>query len=146
TLGKEKFRQGTDEYFRRYDGQAVTVEDLLSALSVADPSIETFIDWYTQPGTPVLSGHFEKTADKLILTLSQHTRPVAGYPAPKPLPIPIKMAIFNRANGQLVHEDLVLLREDSQTFNFDGLFTTADFDPVVSLLRDFSAPVQLNFE
>ena len=56
------------------------------------------------------------------------------------------MAIFNRANGQLVHEDLVLLRDDRQTFNFDGLFTTADFDPVVSLLRDFSAPVQLNFE
>ena len=146
TLGKEKFRQGTDEYFRRYDGQAVTVEDLLSALSVADSSINQFIDWYTQPGTPTLSGHFEKTADKLILTLSQHTRPVAGYPAPKALPIPIKMAIFNRATGQLVHEDLVVLRDDRQTFNFDGLFTTADFDPVVSLLRDFSAPVQLNFE
>ncbi|MDI9701556.1 M1 family aminopeptidase, partial [Burkholderia cenocepacia] len=25
-LGKEKFRQGTGEYFRRHDGQAVTVE------------------------------------------------------------------------------------------------------------------------
>lgn len=141
TLGKEKFRQGTDEYFRRYDGQAVTVEDLLSALSVADPSIEKFIDWYTQPGTPTLSGNFEQIGDKLTLTLSQQTRQVAGYPAPKALPIPVKMAIFNKATGALVVEDLVLLENDTQSFEFDEI----DFTPVVSLLRDFSAPVQLNF-
>lgn len=141
TLGKEKFRQGTDEYFRRYDGQAVTVEDLLSALSVADPSIEKFIDWYTQPGTPTLSGNFEQIGDKLTLTLSQHTRQVAGYPAPKSLPIPVKMAIFNKETGALVIEDLVLLENDTQSFEFNGI----NFMPVVSLLRDFSAPVQLNF-
>lgn len=142
TLGKEKFRQGTDEYFRRYDGQAVTVEDLLSALSVADGSIKDFLDWYTQPGTPTLSGQFDKEGDKLTLTLSQHTRQVTGYPEPKALPIPVKMAIFNRATGELVKEDLVLLTQDSQEFTFNGI----DFDPVVSLLRDFSAPVQLSFD
>ena len=70
---------------------------------------------------------------------------MAGYPAPKPCQFH-QNGDFNRATGQLVHEDLVLLRDECQTFNFDGLFTTADFDPVVSLLRDFSAPVQLNFE
>ena len=41
-LGKEKFRQGSDEYFARYDGQAVTVEDFLSAMSVADARVMDF--------------------------------------------------------------------------------------------------------
>lgn len=142
TLGKAKFRQGTDEYFRRYDGQAVTVEDLLSALSVADPNVAKFIDWYTQPGTPTLSGNYEKDGDTLRLTLSQKTRQVAGYPAPKALPIPVKLAIFDRDNGALVKEDLVMLDTQSQTFEFNAITV----NPVMSLLRDFSAPVQLDFD
>ena len=146
TLGKEKFRQGTDEYFRRYDGQAVTVEDLLSALSVSGTNVENFLDWYTQPATPVLSGSFDKNGETLTISLSQTTRQVANYPAPKALPIPVKMAIFNRENGELMLEDLLLLDKASQDFTFNNLFAKADFEPVISLLRDFSAPVQLNFD
>lgn len=145
TLGKEKFRQGTDEYFRRYDGQAVTVEDLLSALSVSGINVENFLDWYTQPATPTVSGEWQKDDKNLTITLRQNTRKVANYPEPKNLPIPVKMAIFNRATGELVIEDLLLLTEKEQQFNFDGLFSQQDFDPVISLLRDFSAPVQLQF-
>lgn len=146
TLGKEKFRQGTDEYFRRYDGQAVTVEDLLSALSVAGTNVENFLDWYTQPGTPTVQGSFKKVGNTLTIHLSQHTRQVANYPAPKNLPIPIKTAVFDRATGQLKLETLLLLNEASQDFSFDNLFENDDFDPVISLLRDFSAPVQLDFD
>ncbi len=142
TLGKEKFRQGTDEYFRRYDGQAVTVEDLLSALSISGTSVENFLDWYTQPATPVLSGKFNLENQILNITLTQSIRKVTGYPEPKNLPIPVKMAIFNRQTGQLVIEDLLLLNQAEQTFQFHDI----DFDPVISLLRDFSAPVQLNFD
>lgn len=142
TLGKDKFRQGTDEYFRRYDGQAVTVEDLLSALSVGGVTVENFIDWYTQPGTPTLSGSFGKDGTRLTITLSQSTRQVPGYPAPKALPIPVKMALFDKANGTLKVEDLLLLDTAQASFEFDNV----DYEPVVSLLRDFSAPVQLNFD
>ena len=142
TLGKEKFRQGTDEYFRRYDGQAVTVEDLLSALSVSGTSVENFIDWYTQPGTPTLSGSFSQDGERLTINLSQQTRQVTGYPAPKALPIPVKMALFDKVTGELKVEDLLLLDTMSESFSFDNV----DYEPVVSLLRDFSAPVQLNFD
>ncbi|MER1973228.1 MAG: aminopeptidase N, partial [Psychrobacter alimentarius] len=85
-LGANDFRQGTDEYFRRYDGQAVTVEDFLSALSITDDKIEKFIDWYRQPGTPVVSGHqnYDSVAQTLTITLSQQTRHVSGFDAPKP--------------------------------------------------------------
>ncbi|MUG31883.1 aminopeptidase N [Psychrobacter sanguinis] len=151
TLG-EKYRQGTDTYFERYDGQAVTVEDWLSALSAQGKSVEHFIDWYTQPGTPEVSGHQNYQYDeqtqlgKLTVSLSQKTRQVEGYDAPKALPIPINAAVFDKRTGAIIAERLLMLDEDSQQFVFDNLATVGGAEPVLSLLRDFSAPVQMRFE
>lgn len=144
TLGPDDFRKGTDEYFRRYDGQAVTVEDFLSALSITDDKIEDFIDWYRQPGTPVVSGHqdYDSAAQRLTITLSQQTRHVNGFDAPKPLPIPVATALFDKDSGSIIAERMLLLDQATQTFVFEDV---AD-EPVVSLLRDFSAPVQLNYD
>ena len=144
TLGAENFRKGTDEYFRRYDGQAVTVEDFLSALSITDSKIEDFIDWYRQPGTPMLSGHqdYDNDTQTLSITLKQQTRHVPGFAAPKPLPIPVSTALFAKDSGAIISERMLLLDQAEQTFVFEGI---AD-EPVVSLLRDFSAPVQLNYD
>ena len=143
TLGPDNFRKGTDEYFRRYDGQAVTVEDFLSALSITDSKIEDFIDWYRQPGTPVVSGHqsYDSATQTLTITLSQHTRQVAGFDAPKPLPIPVATALFDKNSGHIIAERMLLLDQVTQTFTFENIMS----EPVVSLLRDFSAPVQLNY-
>ncbi|BFM03224.1 aminopeptidase N [Psychrobacter alimentarius] len=144
TLGPDDFRKGTDEYFRRYDGQAVTVEDFLSALSITDNKIESFIDWYRQPGTPVVSGHqsYDSAAQTLTITLSQQTRHVSGFDAPKPLPIPVATALFDKDSGGIVAERMLLLDQATQTFVFENITS----EPVVSLLRDFSAPVQLNYD
>ncbi|WP_350657008.1 aminopeptidase N [Psychrobacter sp. S1-30-MNA-CIBAN-0213] len=144
TLGPDNFRKGTDEYFRRYDGQAVTVEDFLSALSITDDKIEDFIDWYRQPGTPMLSGHqdYDSETQTLTIILSQQTRHVSGFEAPKPLPIPVATALFDKASGDIVGERMLLLDQAEQTFSFDNITS----EPVVSLLRDFSAPVQLNYD
>jgi len=144
TLGPDDFRKGTDEYFRRYDGQAVTVEDFLSALSITDNKIENFIDWYRQPGTPVVSGSqtYDSTAQTLTITLNQQTRHVKGFDAPKPLPIPVATALFDKDSGAIVAERMLLLDDATQTFVFENVAS----EPVVSLLRDFSAPVQLNYD
>ncbi|WP_350560365.1 aminopeptidase N [Psychrobacter sp. CAL346-MNA-CIBAN-0220] len=144
TLGPDNFRKGTDEYFRRYDGQAVTVEDFLSALSITDSKIEDFIDWYRQPGTPIVSGHqhYDGETQILTITLSQQTRHVSGFDAPQPLPIPVATALFDKATGKIVTERLLMLDQAEQTFSFDNVAS----EPVVSLLRDFSAPVQLNYD
>ena len=144
TLGPDNFRKGTDEYFRRYDGQAVTVEDFLSALSITDSKIEDFIDWYRQPGTPVVSGHqdYNSATQTLTITLSQQTRQVAGFDAPKPLPIPVATALFDKDSGAIIAERMLLLNQATQTFTFENVVS----EPVVSLLRDFSAPVQLNYD
>ncbi|MGO3119628.1 aminopeptidase N [Psychrobacter sp. AOP42-A1-21] len=144
TLGSDDFRKGTDEYFRRYDGQAVTVEDFLSALSITDSKIEGFIDWYRQPGTPVVSGHqdYDSAAQTLTITLSQQTRHVSGFDAPKPLPIPVATALFDQESGDIIAERMLLLNQATQTFSFENVTS----EPVVSLLRDFSAPVQLSYD
>ncbi|ERL54452.1 Membrane alanine aminopeptidase N [Psychrobacter aquaticus CMS 56] len=144
TLGQEDFRKGTDEYFRRYDGQAVTVEDFLSALSITDNKIEDFIDWYRQPGTPVVSGHqnYDSATQTLTITLSQQTRHVSGFDAPKPLPIPVATALFDKDSGNIIAERMLLLDQATQTFACEDVAS----EPVVSLLRDFSAPVQLNYD
>lgn len=144
TLGPDDFRKGTDEYFRRYDGQAVTVEDFLSALSITDDKIENFIDWYRQPGTPVVSGSqtYDSAAQTLTITLNQQTRHVKGFDAPKPLPIPVATALFDKDSGAIVAERMLLLDEATQTFVFENVAS----EPVVSLLRDFSAPVQLTYD
>lgn len=144
TLGADDFRKGTDEYFRRYDGQAVTVEDFLSALSITNSKVEDFIDWYRQPGTPVVSGHqnYDSAAQTLTITLNQKTRHVSGFDTPKPLPIPVATALFDKDSGAIVTERMLLLDEAEQTFIFENVAS----EPIVSLLRDFSAPVQLNYD
>ena len=158
-LGKDGYRAGTDEYFNRYDGQAVTVEDFVDAMSVGagmgndtdSATIKRFMDWYTQPATPTVRGHHRVDADsrQLVIHLSQSTRHVAGFDAPKALPIPVKVAVFARQTGEILHQSTLLLTEASQDFVIDAVMqddaiTMAD-DVVVSVLRGFSAPVQLNY-
>ena len=94
-LGPEKFRQGTDEYFRRHDGQAVTVEDLVDSLSDGSGvDLRNFLPWYSQPGTPCVKGRgsYDADAKTYNLTLSQSTAKRHNYPEPQPLPIPVGVA------------------------------------------------------
>ncbi|WP_432480881.1 aminopeptidase N [Moraxella sp. ZY200743] len=145
-LGKDKYRQGTDEYFRRYDGQAVTIEDFLSAMSVGDERVMDFLKWYGQPGTPELSGDFEFKDGQVVVNLSQKTRHVAGFDAPIALPIPVDTAIFDSYTGELLAQKMLFLTKEVDSFVFDGIGLSDGAKPIVSVLRNFSAPVKLNFE
>jgi len=58
------------------------------------------------------------------------------------LPIPVATALFDKDSGAIVAERMLLLDEATQTFVFENVAS----EPVVSLLRDFSAPVQLNYD
>lgn len=145
-LGKEKYRQGTDEYFRRYDGQAVTIEDFLSALSVSDARVMDFLAWYRQPGTPEVSGDFVVNGDGVTVRLAQKTRHVSGYDAPVALPIPVDTAIFDGNTGKLLAQKMLLLTKDADEFVFDDIQLSSDARPIVSVLRNFSAPVKLDFK
>ncbi|MBP8064044.1 MAG: aminopeptidase N, partial [Acinetobacter sp.] len=155
-LGKEKFRQGTDEYFRRHDGQAVTVEDWVAALTAGSGvDLSAFLIWYNQPGTPKLEaqGEYDAAAQTYRLSFKQSLKAHAKYPNLKAVPIPVALALFNAETGEqytlnsealfedAVKDGVYLFDQDTATIEFTGV--TAK--PVVSLLRNFSAPVNLEF-
>jgi aminopeptidase N len=150
-LGAEGFRKGCDLYFARHDGQAVTCEDFVNALETAnDIKLEQFRRWYSQAGTPVLTvnQHFDAKAQQLHLTIQQSCPPTPNQPTKLPLHIPIKLGLLAQdgsaamlhIDGKTQTEMTLDLTEAEQTFVFEQLSE----QPVVSLLRGFSAPVNLN--
>ncbi|WP_340600304.1 aminopeptidase N [Acinetobacter sp. HZNU-JH01] len=156
-LGKEKYRQGTDEYFRRHDGQAVTVEDWVAALSAGSGvDLSNFLIWYNQPGTPKLEakGEYDAAAQTYRLSFKQSLKAHPKYPNLKAVPIPIALALFNAKSGEQytlhsadlfvndVKDGMYLFEQDEATIEFTGITE----QPVVSLLRNFSAPVNLVFD
>ncbi len=141
-VGSEGFRQGTDLYFDTFDGQAVTTEDFVSSIERAnDIDLQQFRLWYTQSGTPEvhLTQRFE--GGTLYLDFSQSCPPTPGQETKQPFQIPIAMALFS-TDGEKLDETTLVLDNLSQTFEFSGLQSK----PLVSLLRDFSAPIKLNTE
>ena len=156
-LGKEKYRKGTDEYFRRHDGQAVTVEDWVSALSAgSDVDLTNFLTWYNQPGTPKLEvrGEYDAVAQTYRLSFKQSLKAHPKYPNLKAVPIPVALALFNANTGEQytlhspdlfvddVKDGVYLFDQDEASIEFTGV----TIQPVASLLRNFSAPVNLVFD
>lgn len=155
-LGKEKFRKGTDEYFCRHDGQAVTVEDWVAALTAGSGvDLSNFLTWYNQPGTPKLEaiGEYDAAAQTYRLSFKQSLKAHAKYPNLKAVPIPVALALFNAETGEQYTLQSDALFENSVkdgVYLFDQeqasiIFTNVTAKPVVSLLRNFSAPVNLEF-
>ena len=153
-LGQDGFRRGMDLYFERHDGQAATIEDFLSALGDANGiNLMPYLAWYAQSGTPRLhaKGDYDAARREYTLTLSQQTRATSGQPEKVPLPIPVKLSLFDR-NGHLLPlhlddqivetEKVVVADKASQRF----VFRNVDTQPVPSLLRGFSAPVVLEYD
>ncbi|MCH7304443.1 aminopeptidase N [Acinetobacter sp. NIPH 1869] len=156
-LGKEKYRKGTDEYFLRHDGQAVTVEDWVAALSAGSGvDLSNFLTWYNQPGTPKLEakGEYDAAAQTYRLSFKQSLKAHPKYPNLKAVPIPVALALFNANTGEQytlhstdlfvneVKDGVYLFDQDESTIEFTGVTE----QPVASLLRNFSAPVNLVFD
>jgi aminopeptidase N len=154
-LGAERFRRGADLYFARHDGKAVTCDDFVQAMQDASGvDLTQFRRWYAQAGTPVVTakGTFDPATSTYTLELSQRTPPTPGQPEKLPLHIPFAVGLVDRDGRDIplrldseaapVGTTRVLeLRESSQTYRFAGIAEP----PVPSLLRNFSAPVIVDF-
>lgn len=140
-LGAEGFRRGMDLYFERHDGQAVTIDDFVAAMEDANKvDFTQFKRWYSQAGTPQLSVTADFKDNCLSLTMRQSCAATPECQQKLPFHIPIRLALFDKDGEKLpLDKDILELREAEQTFRFENL--TAK--PVISLLRDFSAPVQI---
>jgi len=138
--GEDRFRAGTDLYFARHDGEAATCEDFIQAIEDgAGLDLGQFRLWYAQAGTPLVTARLAHSGDTATLHLEQEVPATPNQPDKQPMPIPLRIALFDRATGQHGGERLVVLDKDADEFSFPG-FTSR---PVLSLNRGYSAPVSI---
>ncbi|QUL37434.1 aminopeptidase N [Erythrobacter sp. JK5] len=136
--GAERFREGTDLYFNRHDGEAATCEDFITAIEDgAGLDLSQFRLWYRQAGTPVVTASVLHSAETTLLTLSQKVPPTPGQPDKQPMPIPLRVAMFDRETGEHSGEQLVMLDAAQKGVNFKGFAKP----PILSINRGFTAPV-----
>lgn len=152
-LGSETFRKGTDLYFERFDGQAVTTEDFVQTMEeVSGIDLGQFRRWYTQAGTPRLdvSGSFDDANNTFTLKVEQSCPPTPSQEIKEPFYIPLRVGLLGpdgdalplTIDGKTGETDLVLhISEATQEF----VFSDVTVAPVPALLRGFSAPVKLNY-
>jgi aminopeptidase N len=151
-VGAEGFRKGSDLYFSRHDGQAVTCEDFVSAMEAANNiDLSQFKQWYSQAGTPLVRVReaYNALEQTLTLHISQITPPTPGQSQKPPLHIPLTVGLLNPVGlpATLYQDDdtvgceerVLELTQRQQSFVFKQLPQA----PIVSILRGFSAPVKL---
>ncbi len=151
-LGEEGFQKGMKLYFERHDGTAATCEDFVSAMEDATGvDLKQFRLWYSQSGTPTLrvSSEYNAEAKTYALTVEQFTEATHDQAEKQALHIPFDIELYDAEgqvipliiNGEPVH-NVLDIKQDKQTFVFENV----DVKPVPSLLREFSAPVKLEYD
>lgn len=158
-LGPDNFRRGSDLYFERHDGQAVTCDDFVKAMEDASGvDLSQFSRWYFQAGTPRLDvqGEYDETEKTYTMTVRQSCPATPGQERKLPFHIPMAIALFgsegalplqvrgaDSASISQSSADCVLeIKDPEQVFVFENVSEK----PVPSLLRGFSAPVKLSFD
>jgi len=154
-LGAEAFRQGSDLYFARHDGQAVTCDDFVQAMQDASgQDLSQFKRWYSQAGTPQLKvrGEYQAAEKRYLLHFAQSCPPTPELADKQPFVIPVKLALLDKQGNELPLRlsgerqmqgtcRVFPITEAAQSVCFEDICS----EPVPSLLRGFSAPVKLDF-
>ena len=139
-LGREGFRKGMDLYFKRHDGQAVTCDDFVAAMADANQKdLTQFKRWYSQAGTPRVKVEESFASGTYQVTLTQSCPATPGQNKKEPFHIPLLYRLIGDTPSS---EQLFELTESSQTITVPGLSKK----PVLSINRNFSAPIVLDFE
>ncbi|MCZ2328514.1 aminopeptidase N [Bartonella sp. F02] len=146
-LGPTLFRKGMDLYFQRHDGQACTIEDFIACFAeVSHQDFSQFMLWYEQAGTPHVEIESHYNDGVLTIHAKQHIPATPNQSKKEPMLIPISFGLLGENGESLTYEadadiqsDVMILSKDTQTFTIKGLREK----PILSLLREFSAPIIL---
>jgi aminopeptidase N len=145
-LGDEAFRKGSDLYFERHDGEAVTCEDFVRAMEDASGvELSQFRLWYSQAGTPRVKARVEHDTASATATLhlSQSIADTPGQSGKSPMVLPLKTALIGAdSRAPQGEERLVLLDGPTASIRFEGVAER----PLLSINRDFSAPILLDVD
>lgn len=155
-LGKTLFRKAMDLYFSSHDGQAVTTDDFVTAMQDASGiDLTQFRLWYSQAGTPVLdvTSHFDAEKHTYTLTVKQSCPPTPDQPTKEAFHIPLVLGLLDSKGNDMVlqlsgedksHADtqrVLSIKKPVEVFEFVDILEP----PIPSLLRNFSAPVKLQY-
>jgi aminopeptidase N len=155
-LGAAQFRKGTDCYFERHDGQAVTTDDFVKALEDANQvDFTQFRLWYSQAGTPELeiSCAYNEAAKTYSLSVKQSCPSTPGQEQKKPFHIPLAMGLLDKQGQdmplQLEGESAAI--QSTRVLHItaaeqDFTFINISEPPTPSMLRGFSAPVKVKMD
>jgi aminopeptidase N len=144
-VGQPGFRRGMDKYFELYDGKAVTTEDFIYAMEVANNiDLTQFKNWYSQFGTPRIE--VESSFDEKEKTFSLNIKQLS----PETLHFPLKVGLiddkgkdisFNEETSSLLKKGILEVKKREETFHFKNVNKA----PYLSINRDFSAPIKINW-
>ncbi|PIS10390.1 MAG: aminopeptidase N [Bdellovibrio sp. CG10_big_fil_rev_8_21_14_0_10_47_8] len=159
-VGRPGFRKGMDTYFDRFDGQAVVIENFAQA--IAEPNQQNwdqFKLWYSQAGTPqvTVTENYDSQNRTYTLSLKQSCPLTVQEKAEglekKPFHIPLVLGLLDSQGHELPlncpkvsqnteKKKLIHLKAEQESFVFENLSER----PVLSLNRDFSAPIDLQWQ
>lgn len=149
-VGTVGFRKGMDEYFKRHDGQAVTINEFAAAISEANGQDFTqFKLWYSQAGTPsvTVKESYDLTEQTYTLELSQECELTVkekeeGKTEKLPFVIPLKFGLLSPEGKEYpTAESMIVLNERSQKWTFKNI----PQKPILSLNREFTSPIKLKW-
>jgi aminopeptidase N len=150
-LGPQKFRAGMDLYFERHDGHAATIEQFIACFAdVSGADMTQFMRWYSQAGTPqvTMKSRYDAVAKTLTLDCAQTLAPTPHQPIKQPMVIPLATGLvaadghdlsLKLINDTAIERGVLMLTTASESFTFTGISTR----PVISINRNFSAPIKL---
>jgi aminopeptidase N len=151
-LGEKNYRAATDLYFENFDGQAVTTDDFLWAMSEASgENLSEFKRWYKQARTPKLKVEESYENNTYKLTLSQIIPNSVDGTKQEAYYFPLKIALLDKNGKELkltcknqarLDEGILIVSKEKEDF----IFETINERPVLSITRDFSAPVIIDFK
>jgi len=156
-IGREAFRRGMDKYFELFDGQAVTADDFVKAMELASgKDLTQFKNWYNQAGTPLCKVVMDYDPEKrrVQLTVEQSCRPTPETKEKQPFYFPLSVGLIGKNGKDLPLElerepagksdttKVLVISKPKETF----VFKNVPEKPLPSLLRNFSAPVRLEYD
>ena len=143
-IGEKKFKKSVNFFLKKYDGQAVTCEDFLNCIqSYTKIDLEKFSRWYNQKGTISLNIKRKDLKHRGIeLIIRQKNKFCRSV-----VPIPIKISFFDQKGNKVKfkflnkydNEHYLILEKKENKF----IFSDINNNQTPSLLRDYSAPVNL---
>ena len=134
-LGEEGFQKGMKLYFQRHDGDAVTIDDFVASMADANNSnFESFMPWYSEPGTPEVGFEDEYDSDAKVYTATFTQNNLKT-----PFMIPNRFGLIGQ-DGHEIKSGMVVIDELVKTISFENIPSK----PTPSWFRGFSAPIKFN--